>query len=156
MTNDIQIVFHSIDQTDALTEAVAKRIDKLERYCDQIINGRVVLDSPHNHHHKGKVYSVSIEIHTPQIEVRVYQEQHDKQAHEDLYVAIRDAFNVADRQLRSVDKKHRASPIHELGVGELVGEPVGELGVELGEESSIESDAVDDEELDETGEYAVA
>ena len=29
MTNDIQIVFHSIDQTDALTEAVAKRIDKL-------------------------------------------------------------------------------------------------------------------------------
>lgn len=152
MTNDIQIVFHSIDQTDALTEAVAKRIDKLERYCDQIINGRVVLDSPHNHHHKGKVYSVSIEIHTPQIEVRVNQEQHDKQAHEDLYVAIRDAFNVAERQLRSVDKKHRATPIHELGVGELVGEPVGELG----EESSIESDAVDDEELDETGEYAVA
>lgn len=152
MTNDIQIVFHSIDQTDALTEAVAKRIDKLERYCDQIINGRVVLDSPHNHHHKGKVYSVSIEIHTPQIEVRVNQEQHDKQAHEDLYVAIRDAFNVAERQLRSVDKKHRATPIHELGVGELV----GELGVELGEESSIESDAVDDEELDETGEYAVA
>ncbi|MDA8671947.1 ribosome-associated translation inhibitor RaiA [Gammaproteobacteria bacterium] len=144
MTNDIQIVFHSIDQTDALTEAVAKRIDKLERYCDQITNGRVVLDSPHNHHHKGKVYSVSIEIHTPQIEVRVNQEQHDKQAHEDLYVAIRDAFNVAERQLRSVDKKHRATPIHELGVGELVGE------------SSIESDAVDDEELDETGEYAVA
>ncbi|KRP32473.1 MAG: hypothetical protein ABS27_06900, partial [OM182 bacterium BACL3 MAG-121001-bin29] len=100
MTNDIQIVFHSIDQTDALTEAVAKRIDKLERYCDQIINGRVVLDSPHNHHHKGKVYSVSIEIHTPQIEVRVNQDQHDKQSHEDLYVAIRDAFNVAERQLR--------------------------------------------------------
>ena len=144
MTNDIQIVFHSIDQTDALTEAVAKRIDKLERYCDQITNGRVVLDSPHNHHHKGKVYSVSIEIHTPQIEVRVNQDQHDKQSHEDLYVAIRDAFNVAERQLRSVDKKHRATPIHELSVGELVGE------------SSIERDAVDDEELDETGEYAVA
>ena len=144
MTNDIQIVFHSIDQTDALTEAVAKLIDKLERYCDQIINGRVVLDSPHNHHHKGKVYSVSIEIHTPQIEVRVNQDQHDKQSHEDLYVAIRDAFNVAERQLRSVDKKHRATPIHELSVGELVGE------------SSIERDAVDDEELDETGEYAVA
>jgi hypothetical protein len=76
--------------------------------------------------------------------VRVNQDQHDKQAHEDLYVAIRDAFNVAERQLRSVDKKHRATPIHELGVGELVGE------------SSIESDAVDEEELDETGEYAVA
>jgi|SRR5210317_749102 len=144
MTNDIQIVFHSIDQTDALTEAVTKRIEKLSRYCDQIINGRVVLDSPHNHHHKGKVYSVSIEIHTPQIEVRVNQEQHDKQSHEDLYVAIRDAFNVAERQLRSVDKKHRATPIHELSAAELVGESV------------IESSAVDDEARDEAGEYAVA
>ena len=123
MTNDIQIVFHNIDQTDALTEAVSKRLGKLERYCDQIISGRIVLDSPHNHHHKGKVYSVSIELHTPQLEVRVNQDQHDKQAHEDLYVSIRDAFNVAERQLRSIDKKHRATPMHELSVNEVRGEP---------------------------------
>ncbi|MDF1766814.1 MAG: ribosome-associated translation inhibitor RaiA [Gammaproteobacteria bacterium] len=123
MTNDIQIVFHNIDQTDALTEAVSKRLEKLERYCDQIISGRIVLDSPHNHHHKGKVYSVSIELHTPQLEVRVNQDQHDKQAHEDLYVSIRDAFNVAERQLRSIDKKHRATPMHELSVNEVRGEP---------------------------------
>lgn len=122
MINDIQIVFHNLEQTDALADAVQKRLEKLERFCDQIINGRVVLDSPHNHHHKGKVYSVSIEIHTPQLEVRVNQEQHDKQAHEDLYVAIRDAFNVAERQLRSIDKKHRATPMHELSVSEVRGD----------------------------------
>ncbi|MBQ14389.1 MAG: ribosome-associated translation inhibitor RaiA [Gammaproteobacteria bacterium] len=107
MTNEFQIVFHNIDQTDALTEAVHKRINKLERYCDQIITGRVVLDSPHNNHHKGKVYSVGLEIHTPTKEVRVNQDQHDNRAHEDLYIAIRDAFNVAERQLNSIDKKHR-------------------------------------------------
>ena len=44
MTNAFQVLFHNIDQTDALTEAVQKRINKLERYCDQIITGRVVLD----------------------------------------------------------------------------------------------------------------
>lgn len=112
MTNEFQIVYHNIDQTEAISEAVQKRIDKLERYCDQIINGRVVLDSPHNNHHKGKVYSVGVEIHTPALEVRVNQDQHDNHAHEDLYVAIRDAFNVAERQLKSVDKKHRAKPLH--------------------------------------------
>ena len=112
MTNEFQIVFHNIDQTDALTEAVQKRISKLERYCDQIIAGRVVLDSPHNNHHKGRVYSVGLEFHTPDMEVRVNQDQHDNHAHEDLYVAIRDAFNVAERQLKSVDKKHRATPPH--------------------------------------------
>ena len=110
MTNAFQVLFHNIDQTDALTEAVQKRINKLERYCDQIITGRVVLDSPHNNHHKGRVYSVTLEIHTSEKEVRVNQDQHDTHAHEDLYIAIRDAFNVAERQLKSIDKKHRSTP----------------------------------------------
>ncbi|MFK7865751.1 MAG: ribosome-associated translation inhibitor RaiA [Pseudohongiellaceae bacterium] len=111
MTNEIQVVFHNIEQSEAIQEAVHKRIEKLERYCSQIIGGRVVLDSPHNNHHKGKVYSVGLEVHTPQLEVRVNQDQHDNHAHEDLYIAIRDAFNVAERQLKSVDKKHRATPL---------------------------------------------
>ena len=111
MTNEFQVVFHNIDQSDAIMDAVNKRISKLERFCDQIITGRVVLDSPHNNHHKGRVYSVGLEIHTPQKEVRVNQDQHDNHAHEDLYVAIRDAFNAAERQLKSVDKKHRANPL---------------------------------------------
>ncbi len=42
MTNEFQVVYHNIDQTEAISEAVQKRIDKLERYCDHIINGRVV------------------------------------------------------------------------------------------------------------------
>lgn len=117
MTNEFQVVFHNIDQSNAVNDAVQKRIQKLERYCDQIITGRVVLDSPHNNHHKGKVYSVGLEIHTPSKEVRVNQEQHDNHAHEDLYVAIRDAFNAAERQLKSVDKKHRGIKPHRDGDG---------------------------------------
>ena len=114
MTNEFQVVFHNIDQSDAIHDAVQKRINKLERYCDQIIAGRVVLDSPHNNHHKGRVYSVGLEVHTPTIEVRVNQEQHDNHAHEDLYVAIRDAFNAAERQLKSVDKKHRGEKVAKI------------------------------------------
>ncbi|MFM1895849.1 MAG: hypothetical protein RLZZ385_923 [Pseudomonadota bacterium] len=113
MTNEFQVVFHNIDQTEAIMDAVNKRIAKLERFCDQIITGRVVLDAPHNNHHKGKVYKVGVEIHTPQLEVLVNQDHHDNHAHEDLYVAIRDAFNAAERQLKSVDKKHRALPVAE-------------------------------------------
>lgn len=117
MTNEFQVVFHNIDQSSAINEAVHKRINKLERYCDQIITGRVVLDSPHNHHHKGKVYSVGLEIHTPTKEIRVNQEQHDNHAHEDLYVAIRDAFNAAERQLKSIDKSHRTDKTVKPGAG---------------------------------------
>jgi len=137
MTNEFQVVYHNIDQTEAISDAVQKRIDKLERYCDQIINGRVVLDSPHNNHHKGKVYSVTLEIHTPTLEVRVNQDQHDNHAHEDLYVAIRDAFNVAERQFKSVDKKHRTTPLHEI-------EPM------VMETDILEADALEEEGMEES------
>jgi ribosomal subunit interface protein len=112
MSNEFQIVFHNIDQSEALTDSVNKRIDKLRRFSNDIIGGRVVLDSPHNNQQKGKVYSVTLEVHTPVKEVVVTQEQHDNHAHEDLYVAIRDAFNAAERQLKSVDKKHRKEALH--------------------------------------------
>jgi len=112
MSNEFQIVFHNIEQSDSITEAVQKRVDKLRRYCSDIIGGRVVLDCPHNNHHKGKVYSVALELQTPNKPVMVTQEQHDNHAHEDLYVAIRDAFNAAERQLKSVDKKHRKAAVH--------------------------------------------
>ena len=117
MISDFQILFHKIDHSHALAHAVQKRINKLERFCDHIMSGRVVLDSPHNCHIKGKVYSVSIEIHTAFKEVIVNQEQHNNHAHEDLYIAIRDAFYVAERQLTSVNKKHRierTSKIHDF------------------------------------------
>ena len=41
MANEFQVLFHNIDQTSALSQAVQKRIDKLARYCDQILSGRV-------------------------------------------------------------------------------------------------------------------
>lgn len=112
MSNEFQIVFHNIDQSDAIIDSVNKRVEKLRRFNSDIIGGRVVLDSPHNNHHKGKVYSVTLELHTPSKPVVVTQEQHDNHAHEDLYVAIRDAFNAAERQIKSVDKKHRKEAVH--------------------------------------------
>ena len=107
MINEFQVVVHNIDQTQALIDAIQKRPHKLESYCDQGLEGRIILDSPHNNHHKGKVYSVGIEIHSPAGEIRVHQDQHDNHAHEDLYVTIRDAFNVAERQLKAAIRKHR-------------------------------------------------
>lgn len=111
MSNEFQVVFHNIDQSAALVDNVNKRIEKLQRYSNDIIGGRVVLDSPHNNHHKGKVFSVAVELHTSGKEIVVKQGQHDKPEHEDIYVAVRDAFNAAERQLKSVDKKHRASSL---------------------------------------------
>lgn len=111
MANAFQVFYHNIDQSAALSEKVAKRVEKLQRFSNDIIGGRVVLDSPHNNHQKGKVFSVTLEIHTSGKEVIVKQDQHDRAAHEDIYVAVRDAFNAAERQLKSLGRSPRKSTL---------------------------------------------
>ena len=99
MQKKLQIVFRGIDQSDAIEEAVHKKVEKLERQHDRLTSCRVVLDAPHKHHHKGKLYQVTINAATPEGDVSVHGEQ------EDIYVAIRDAFAATGRQLTENHEK---------------------------------------------------
>ncbi len=107
MISDTQVVFRGIDHSDAVEEAVHKRVEKLERFSDQIQSLRVTLESPHNHQHKGKVYHVGVEAFIPNHDIVVNHEQHDKHSHEDIYVAIRDTFDAAERQIKEFYDKQR-------------------------------------------------
>jgi ribosomal subunit interface protein len=96
----LQIHFHNLEPSDAVESNVRKRVERLERYCDEIISCRVTIDAPHKHHHHGNTYRVTIDIRTPgdaSIASRAPTQRH---AHEDVYVAIRDAFNAVLRQLQ--------------------------------------------------------
>jgi ribosomal subunit interface protein len=107
MISDTKVVFRNIDHSPAVEEAVYKRLEKLERYCDEIQSLRVILESPHNNHHKGKVFHVGVEAMVPNHDIVVTHDQHDKHSHEDIYIAIRDAFNAVERRLKAVYGKQR-------------------------------------------------
>ncbi len=85
MVSDTQVVFRRIDHSQAVADAVQKRLDKLERYCDEIQSLRVTLESPHNHHHKGKVFHVGVEAIIPNHDILVNHDQHDNHSHEDIF-----------------------------------------------------------------------
>lgn len=107
MISDTQVVFRGIDHSPAVEEAVQKRAEKLERFSDQIQSLRVTLDSPHNNHHKGKVFHVGVEAFLPNHDIVVNHGQHDKHSHEDIYVAIRDSFDAVERQIKEFYEKQR-------------------------------------------------
>ena len=107
MISDTQVVFRNIDHSPAVEEAVQKRAEKLERYSDQIQSLRVTVESPHNNHHKGKVYHVGVEAIIPNHDIVVNHDQHDNHAHEDIYVAIRDTFDAVERQIKEINEKKR-------------------------------------------------
>ncbi len=103
----LQITFRNIPPSEAIEARIREKLAKLEQVYDRITSCRVVLEAPHSHKHKGKIYAVHIDITVPEGEVVVSHTSGDKHQHEDAYVAIRDAFNAARRQLENYSRKQR-------------------------------------------------
>lgn len=103
----LQVTFHGTDPSPAVEERVRERAQKLERLCAHIIGCRVVIESPHRHHHHGQIFHVRIDITIPQHEIVVSREPAHNHAHEDVYVAIRDAFDAAERRLEDHVRQQR-------------------------------------------------
>ncbi|MEJ2695946.1 MAG: ribosome-associated translation inhibitor RaiA [Candidatus Sulfobium sp.] len=98
----LQITARDIDLTDAIKAEITEKAEKLDKFYDGIMRCRVVIESPRRHQHEGKLYSVHIYMTVPGSELMV-KNQLDK----DLYVAIRDAFHDARRQLEDYSREQR-------------------------------------------------
>ncbi len=94
MKTPLQITFRDMERSDALETHIRERVDKLGQFFDGIVSCRVVVEQEAKHQQQGKPFNVRIDIGVPGKELIV-----DKQAHEDVYVALRDAFDAAKRQL---------------------------------------------------------
>ena len=110
----LQIRFHKLEPSEAVEAAIRKRAEKLEQFAQDITSCRVTIEAPHKHHHQGNLYHVTIDIRTPAGEVVVSQSPDRHQAYKDAYVAIRDAFKAARRQLQDQERERRGKvKVHE-------------------------------------------
>jgi ribosomal subunit interface protein len=114
----LEIVFHNVDRSAAVEEAVRERVAKLEKFVHDIISCRVTIEAPHRHQQQGNLYAVRIDLRYPGSELVANRSPTADHAHEDVYVALRDAFKAARRQLqdyqrvRRGDVKPHKSPPH--------------------------------------------
>ena len=106
MQKPLDIRFEGIAPSDFIEKRVREEVSKLEQFFDKIISVRVVIDKPHKGHHKGNLYDVKVFIALPGNNfVTIDKSPGDINAHEDVYVAIRDAFNAARRQMQDTVRK---------------------------------------------------
>lgn len=102
-----EISFRHVDYSEAVEAAVQERIERLERLYDPIMGCIVTIDAPHRQKHKGRIYTVDIDLSLPGAEVVVTRDPQKNHAHEDVYVAIRDAFDAAEKQIKKVSAMQR-------------------------------------------------
>lgn len=114
MQNTAQITFKDIGHSDAIEARIKERIDKMDQMFDLIMGCKVWIRAPHRRHSKGTHYVIDIEVLTPLGTLSVDREPGNVNAHEDIYVAIRDAFNAMERQLRKQKERHSGRPEESL------------------------------------------
>jgi ribosomal subunit interface protein len=114
----LQITFKNMDPSPAVEAKIREKVAKLDHFHEHIMGCRVVIEAPHHRGRKGKLYTVSVDITVPGGEIVVDREKRKSHAHEDIFVALRDAFNAAGRQLEDnarrmrQDVKTHETPLH--------------------------------------------
>ena len=90
----LQVVVRNLAHSDALEARVREHVAKLEEFHPRIVSCRVTIEESQKHHRQGRQFQVRIDVRVPGKEIAVNQD-HD----EDVYIALRDAFHAARRQL---------------------------------------------------------
>jgi cold shock CspA family protein/ribosome-associated translation inhibitor RaiA len=107
MQEPLRIAFRNMEPPIGAEDEVRNRAAELERFFDRIIACSVVVEAHHRRHHQGNLYHVRIELIVPEREIVVRREPALHHAHEELHVAIRDAFDAAQRQLQDHAREMR-------------------------------------------------
>lgn len=98
----LEISTKYITLTPDLEAELRRRAERLERHSDRITSCRIAVELPTgNHHQEGGPYRVRVDITVPGSELVASKEQ------EDLYAAVRDAFEAAERQVDSWSQRIR-------------------------------------------------
>jgi cold shock CspA family protein/ribosome-associated translation inhibitor RaiA len=114
----LDITFRDMESSPAIEETVRRWAEKLGRIYDRIIRCHVIIERPHQHHRQGQRLRVAVVLSVPGPDIAVSRNTGRLGEHEDLHVAIRDAFLAARRQLEDrvrrmrQDVKTRVRPTH--------------------------------------------
>ena len=103
----VQIEFRNMDRSEAMERAIEERLEKLDRFASDVMRCKVTVEAPHRHHGKGNIYHVLVDLHVPGAEIVANRDPSRNHAHEDPYVAVRDAINAAARQLQDYVRVRR-------------------------------------------------
>ncbi len=107
MHTPLQITFRHMDPSPALEMRIRREVAGLEDFSARIGRCHVIVDAPHQHQRQGQLYQVNVHLTVPSAEIIIDHTQAHSPAHEDVYIALRDAFRAARRRLEDYERVRR-------------------------------------------------
>ncbi len=105
MGTPVHITFQDLRPSAALEAIIRDRASRLGVHDERITKCRVALSRSRRRGRHGHLYQVRIELALPGDDIVVSRDPGVDRAHEDVYVAVRDAFEAARRQLHDHDER---------------------------------------------------
>jgi cold shock CspA family protein/ribosome-associated translation inhibitor RaiA len=103
----LQVTFLHMEPSPALEARIRELAVRLERFSEHIMRCHVIVEAPHRHQHQGMLFDVRIDITVTGREIAIRHAHPASHAHEDPYVALRDAFRAARRKLQDYERELR-------------------------------------------------
>ena len=121
----VQIVFRNVQPSEAVEARIREEAAKLDKFYDRIMSCRVAVEAVHQRLEHGNPYHIRIDLTIPGAELVVKQEPslhkptqqvHEERVpkdfavegpHQDVYVAIHDAFDEMRRELEDYARRQR-------------------------------------------------
>lgn len=111
----LQISFRNVTPSETVDARIREKVAELEQFAPHIISCRVIVEALHRHHRKGRLYHVRVDVRVPGADIVVSREHQLAHEHEDVHVAIRDAFAATVRKLEDFVRRQRAdTKLHEV------------------------------------------
>ena len=109
MIGPVEISSRNIELSGEMESLIREKVKKLENFYNGMIGCRIMVDVPHRRRQKGDQFNVRIDMTVPGGELVV-----KKEYQEDLHVAVTNAFNAAERQLKEfAERQRRDVKVHE-------------------------------------------
>lgn len=101
----IQITFRNMDTSPAIEARIRDRAEALDRFFPGIMACRVTVEAEAKGQRQGRLFHLGISLTVPGDEIVVNRRPASDHSHEDVAVAVRDAFDAARRQLEDYARR---------------------------------------------------
>lgn len=104
----LQITMRNLDHSEAVDERIRTKAEKLNQFSDHIISCEIVVEQSQAHRQNGTLYNIRINLLMPRKKQLVVTNNEQ----ENLYLAIREAFDDMSRQVEDAARKMKGDVKH--------------------------------------------
>jgi len=106
MQTPIRLTFRHLDRSPALEARAKEMLSRLQRFNDHIAQCHMTIEGSPGESRHGAPCVVKIDLIVPGAQIHAENERYDSDGG-DVYIALRDAFDNAKRQLLDLHRQQR-------------------------------------------------